>query len=378
VLSQAGRRQIPEVNNTELAQYPAQPALGLEDVAADAPVIVHGSKGLHWLCDKIHCKDFAEMPTPLDKLRTIQLLIADICGLHPRLEELIRQFGEIIDQVERASQAGVSKNPGDYWELIAFKDSLVRVNLFLEQNFNYVETIGVLAVARYLLELTVWLKLLKMDGRYGLVYYREMLKKNLEFYTELRNNAKLEISFLRNIGAQEQSLIESRLAETMQITDEEARKQALRRLSDDVTQEVDQTASRKFSLYGEQAQTNGYDYQAYQVETKVLPKISKSVMDLEQKLDTFDRDTPPDIRDLAQKKWRWKDQANLAGMKDEYDFIYAYASRLLHATPASLTTNQKNLEPDEMRLFVKYIRVRLLDMVEMAEELIATNPTVVH
>jgi hypothetical protein len=217
-----------------------------------------------------------------------------------------------------------------------------------------------------------------MDGRYGLVYYREMLKKNLEFYTELRNNAKLEISFLRNIGAQEQSLIESRLAETMQITDEEARKQALRRLSDDVTQEVDQTASRKFSLYGEQAQTNGYDYQAYQVETKVLPKISKSVMDLEQKLDTFDRDTPPDIRDLAQKKWRWKDQANLAGMKDEYDFIYAYASRLLHATPASLTTNQKNLEPDEMRLFVKYIRVRLLDMVEMAEELIATNPTVVH
>jgi hypothetical protein len=321
----------------------------------------------------------SEMTTqPPDALRTIELLIADICGLHPRLEELIRQFGGIIAQAERARPASVTNNSGAYWKLVAFKDSLVRFNLFLEQNFNYVETLVVLAVARYLLELTVWLKLLKMDGRCGLVYYREMLKKNLEFYTELRNNAKLEISFLRNIGAQEQSLIESRLAETMQITDEEARKQALRRLSDDVTQEVDQTASRKFSLYAEQAQTNGYEHHAYLVETKVLPKISKYVMNLEQKLSIFDRDTPSATKDLIPKRWRWNVQAERVGMTDEYDFIYAYASRLLHATPASLTTNQKNLEPDEMRLFLKYIRVRLLDMVEMAEEVISTNPAVVY
>lgn len=60
-------------------------------------------------------------------------------------------------------------------------------------------------------------------------------------------------------------------------------------------------------------------------------------------------------------------------MKDEYDFIYAYASRLLHATPASLTTNQKNLEPDEMRVFLKYIRVRLFDEIEMAGKLLAAE-----
>ncbi len=59
-------------------------------------------------------------------------------------------------------------------------------------------------------------------------------------------------------------------------------------------------------------------------------------------------------------------------MKDEYDFIYLFASLLMHATPVSITTDQKNLEPEEMRAFLKYIRVRVADITEMAEELLKT------
>ncbi len=230
---------------------------------------------------------------------------------------------------------------------------------------------GVLAVARYVFELTVWLKLLEKDSRCGLVYRGETLKKQLEFYKELKNNAIREIVFLRDTGAREQSLIESRLAKAMQIPEGEARNSALRGLSNEVTQEIDRVASRRFSLYGEQAQFNGYDFQAHIVETKVVPEIAKAIAEIERGLDAFQRDVPREVMELVPP--RWKDRAcdMRVDMKDEYDFIYAYASRLLHATPASLTTNQKNLEPDELRAFLKYICVRLLDVIDIAEQVLA-------
>jgi hypothetical protein len=310
-----------------------------------------------------------------DKLKALEILVEDICGQHDRLEQLTHQFRQRIEQVGSASESSSSPESGAHWKLIAFVDSLVRVRLFLENNFKCVETIGILAVARYMFELTVWLKLLQRDSRYGVVYHRELLKKQLEFYAEFRNNAVREISFLRVIGVEEQRLIESRLSETKRLPDEEARKKGLRELSQRVTQEIDRKASRIFSLYAEQAQSNGYDFQAHLVETKVLPEYSKAIADLKQKLDAFERNTPSDVRCLVPKRWNWRDQAERVDMKDEYDFIYAYASRLLHATPASLTTNQKSLEPDEMRAFLKYIRVRLLDIIEMAEALLASNST---
>jgi len=316
------------------------------------------------------------MSTEPEKFKSLETLVTDIRALSPRLETLIPQYRRAIEQVGTASDP--NQWSGVYWRLVAFVDSLARLRLFLEQNFNYVETIGLLAVARYLFELTVWLKLLMTDSRYGLVYYRELLRKQLDFYTELRNNDVREISFLRHTDALEKNLGQKRLSEALQIPEEESRKTALRHLYNEVTREIDRNAARKFSLYAEQAQTNGYSFQAYLVETKILPERSKAISDLEQKLKTFDSHMPPDAKALAPNRWKWNQQAERVGMRDEYDFIYAFASRLLHATPASLTTNQKNLEPDEMRIFLKYIRVRLLDAVEMAEKLLAEDSAVVH
>lgn len=323
-----------------------------------------------------------------DKLKAIGVLAEEICSQHKRLESLIQSFRqriEKIEQMESRPDSGASQGSGRYWRLVAFVDSLVRLRLFIEHNFNYIETMSVLSVARYLFELTVWLKLLEKDSRYGLIYYRELLKKQLEFYGEFRKNAEREISFLRQTAASEGKqigeLMATRLSETTRISDEEAQSAALRQLMNnerEITEQIDREAARKFSLYAEQAKTNGYSFQAYLVETKVLPEYSKAVAELEQKLRNFENDTPPDIKALVPSRWKWDKQAECVGMRGEYDFIYGYASRLLHATPASLTTNQKNLEPDEMRVFLKYIRVRLLDAVEMAEKLLAEDSVVVQ
>ena len=58
-------------------------------------------------------------------------------------------------------------------------------------------------------------------------------------------------------------------------------------------------------------------------------------------------------------------------MASEYDFIYSYTSRLLHATPASLTTNQKSLEAEEVFLFRRYVGMQFRWIVNHAEARVA-------
>ena len=58
--------------------------------------------------------------------------------------------------------------------------------------------------------------------------------------------------------------------------------------------------------------------------------------------------------------------ASEAGLAHEHDYIYAFASKLLHATPSSLTTDQKNLELSEIYIFLRYIHVKILEIMELA------------
>lgn len=76
-----------------------------------------------------------------------------------------------------------------------------------------------------------------------------------------------------------------------------------------------------------------------------------------------------------EEKWNWRSRAEDVGMQDDYNFIYRYTCTFLHAVPSSLSTDMKNLEMDEVAIFLKYINVRLVDIIEMAETLLGSSPT---
>ena len=56
------------------------------------------------------------------------------------------------------------------------------------------------------------------------------------------------------------------------------------------------------------------------------------------------------------------------GVLEQYQFLYSYTSRLLHATPASTLTTKQNLEPQEVRVFLEYVYVSMLDALELGEK----------
>lgn len=250
----------------------------------------------------------------------------------------------------------------DYWRRNTYGNALIRLRLFTENNFCVVETIGLLSVARYIFELSVWLRLFEKDNRYCLVYYKELLETQLRYCKDLLAQLHREVELLKRFDALDNpigALASSDAAPTMSAADYGIMvRNAMNR--------VDAEASRYFSLYLDDAKTNGYGFQAYLVETKAVPPGEAAIAEIERKLLEFAQHVPEDVRNLAKPKWNWKNMSEKDGILHEHDYIYSYASKLLHATPASLTTDQKNLEMPEVCLFLRYIYVKMLEIADLA------------
>jgi hypothetical protein len=304
--------------------------------------------------------------------QSFENLMDAIRELETPIRTLIEQFDAALITAE-GHESSPGKRSGAYWVLVAYRDSLVRSKIFLEQNFHYIEPMGLLAVVRYLFELMVWLKLLERDHRYGLVYYRELLINQLDYYEQLHNQLRLEVDFLKQIDVQEKQLMQERLSKAEQLRDPHEQEKAFRRLSGDVKQEVDARAARAFSLYFDQARFNGYSFQAHLVESKVLPDVLERIDQIKEEKQCFESELSPAILTLCQKKWNWQTQAGVVQMAADYNFIYRFTSKLLHAIPCSITTDQMNLEQDEVKMFLKNIHVRLLDMIEMAQQVLRSS-----
>jgi len=153
--------------------------------------------------------------------------------------------------------------------LAIIADSLVRVRLPIEQNLTYFETLGVLALTRYVFELLVWVRLVQKDNRFGLVYYRELAEKQRHYYQDLLSHLAAEVAFLAATSQEEKNLIDQRLTAPDLNSDPDATS----KMYIETMRQIDAAAARRFTIYGEQARTNGYSFQAFLVETKAIPKV---------------------------------------------------------------------------------------------------------
>jgi hypothetical protein len=246
-----------------------------------------------------------------------------------QLEVLPSNFRNALRELEKHETPSPTRYSARYWSFAVLADSLVRVRLLIEQNFMYFETLGVLALTPYVFELTIWVRLVQKDNRYGLLYYRELRHKQKLHYQDLLSHLVAEVAFLSAMSAEEDKLAKQRLSELASERDPDA----AYKVFTEIRQQIDATAARSFTLYGEQARTNGYGFQAYLVETQAIPKTKALLEEVEEELRNVDAALSSQVRKLIPDLENWKRRTALVGMSEEYDFIYSYTSRLLHATP---------------------------------------------
>jgi hypothetical protein len=277
---------------------------------------------------------------------------------------------DAIAQRLRTPEVIAAFNKWDHnsWCISVAGDALVRLRLFTEQNFNFVETMGIISVARYIFELSVWLYLFKLNARYGLVYFNQLIDTQKRYYKSMKEQLEREVILLNSFETREKESEERELEGFNALTATDRQKEVLLSTFKLLSDAIDVEASRQFSIYAQAAQINGYGYQAYLVQTKAIPQVDQALTQIDLERDRFNATVPQDVKDLIPPRWNWRQMAQLVGLTDEYDYIYSFASKLLHATPASITTDQKNLELEEMQVFLKYIDVKMADLEILAEE----------
>lgn len=281
-------------------------------------------------------------------------LVNEIRGLQSSYESSIARLKPIVDG--HPGQASPSTASADFWKTILFYDALIRVRLLIEQNFHFIESMGLLATTRYLFELLVWMKTVHDDERYAHVYYAQLVEKQSRYWVDYESQLTREIALLRRLAIREESLAHS----------ERESIEAIASTIERAAYQVDQDAARMFKLYGDEARHNGYAFQAHLVESSLLPRIQANAMEVQTELKNARELVPPELQKCI-SRWEWKAQAVRVGMGEEYEFIYTFSSRLLHATPPSISTDQKNLEVAEMLVFLRYIRVTMQDVLDLAE-----------
>jgi len=298
----------------------------------------------------------------------IESLIGNIRGLSNEIEKLLSQYNQLMDQYIKKNYSIDVVQTNTYWVLTIYRDSLLRIQLLIKQNFYFIETLGILAITRYIFELTIWIKLIQKNKTWANVYQYILIENQLKYYKNYRAHLKREIVFMQNLEIEEKSLTDIRLEEAKAIEDEELRNKTMVDVLNETANEIDNKAKRKFTIYGEAAKKNGYGFQAYLIETKALPEIASTISTLERHMRDFKKNMSSDLEETMPARWNWFAQAKSVDMQDEYDFIYSYTSRLLHATPGSITTNYRNLELTEIRMFLGYVHIRLADIIEILNQ----------
>jgi len=297
--------------------------------------------------------------------------ITDLRALHPKLQFL---SDTLKGKIRTFPTIDLEEHGADYWRTQALSDALIRVRIFVENNFSYIETLGVLALCRYTFELVVWLKHIEKDQRFALVYARMCIKQKMEHYDDLAEHLRREVALYNSLAAEEKEA-HARVLEAASVVRGSTGPTAIgRKIAEDMhaaSDYVDEKLALQFAIYSSEIKHNGYDFQAHLIETQALPQALDYAEKNRESLMKFDNRWAETISKLKPKEWKWNVRAAHVDMVSEYNFIYSYTSRLLHATPGSLTVNQKSLEDKEPFLFLRYIGTQFRWIIKHAEACVA-------
>lgn len=260
-----------------------------------------------------------------------------------------------------------------WWAYLAQIGSLDKFDTVLARDGDY-ETFELLAIARNLLENHIWLRLLRADVNYGLVFYARFLTEQIQnhdaYLAKLRGEAELFES-MEDLERDINSVTIARAKASPAPSPEDLADISAER--NERLRELDDMVRREFSLFAEQATYNGYSYQAAILRRRAIPAYEAERLKAHAEREALFADLPalldPKLLKLATggaSQWNWRARAVEAHLGRRYDFLYGYTSRLLHATPLNLVT-EKALSELEARIILDYIVVVGADILDEIE-----------
>jgi hypothetical protein len=255
-----------------------------------------------------------------------------------------------------------------WWILLAHVGTLDKLSTILLRQGAY-ESFELLAVARNIFENLVWLRLMNKDRQFGVVFYAQLLRNQIESGQALLGKVIDEASLFDEFQNLDTDAIDETVLKGMKegkLSNDDILREAIaaqQRQSD----QLDDLMRREFCLYANQATEMGYGFQARLIRTKVVPGYEARLRELEDHKRLLDAELLTLIDayhfGLAIGKWNWFDRARDVKMDAQYRFLYSFTSKLLHAIPLNIIT-AKELTSDEVIMVLDYIVISAVDLLK--------------
>jgi hypothetical protein len=252
------------------------------------------------------------------------------------------------------------------WVHFAHIGTLDKLELMFKREGEY-GTFELLAIARNVFENLVWLRFLNRDFRNGLIFYAKFLDdtaaNHRSYLQKVADEADLfdhaeeldDEGLISTIGS---ILDDEPGSDSVAAAQEEHRRQ---------TAILDDMVRREFSLFAAAAAFNSYALQAIKLRDEVIPDIERKITETVAKkgklMAHLASALPSGYAEAAERSWKWREQAERAGMLQHYEFLYRLTSKLLHSTPLNIIT-EKALSPSEAAIVMDYIVVASLDLLQ--------------
>ena len=306
-----------------------------------------------------HVNDISEeVKKQLNNLRSqIVNQLKDYQEVHANFEKRLNKVNDTYDPDTGSSHSD--------WSFHFHRNMTIRLRIIIEQNFKVLETLSLVSTTRYILECLIWLRTVNTNPSYVLVFIRDKLKDSKKEKKVLLDRTNTEIALFERLEKEETALRDIRIktiaAQQDTITEEE-----LRRLAAADSNKIDRAARHSFSIYREGAKINGYGLQAALLRKQAIPSINNMIEEVEKVISDFNNKYKQQLSELP-KEWKWNQQATIAGLESQYNYIYSLTSRILHAQPGSILTDQKCLEPQEAIILLDFIYISLIECRRLLE-----------
>ena len=287
-------------------------------------------------------------------------------GLISEILELVNGQADLLKAKLNGQLQWLQLSAPDYrikpetWVLKAQLGTVEKLQHLMTQS-GLEQELSLIALARNIFENIIWLKLFNEDKYYGLVFYRQLLRQQLDSQLQVIEKAREEIELFKELALEDAPDFDSLLPLIDENTTEEEKALLVSDFVREHSEKIDLKARSAFSIYADQAKYNGYNYQAHIIESNAIPHHQERINTLNDHMDELLRSIPVDISPLLKAeflektpRWVWKDHALKLGMKSQYRFLYALTSRLLHSTPMSLATPAE-LSSQEKCLLLDYL-----------------------
>ncbi|MFC3678110.1 hypothetical protein [Ferrovibrio xuzhouensis] len=298
----------------------------------------------------------------------VATIAAEIQDLAPTIAELTQRVRAIMAEPQITTLEG-RERAETLLPCEIGAEALGRCQILVANNVVVLETLGVISLTRYVFELLVWLRTIQATPLKSLRFLILSLKDGEDHTSQHIAHLEAEAQFL-DVIAERDDPIPGMMA-LQEEHGENLTAEIVRNAEKARMDVIDFEARRHFIAYAADAKVNGYGFQAHLIRKKAVIAAQANLETKRQvRLDFVDRFSQSLIDEAGGvSKWNWFDSAKAVGMEPEYQYIYRYTSRLLHATPTSFYTTSKNLELTEMRLFLEYVYVRLLDVIDVVTDL---------